>query len=173
MPFSRSANKLNKHASYVLHRDEFTIFLYAFASLFGSKHTSYPFPRHWESKDCEIRLLADNRRICAALGFYPPALAAYTGHLMAHWYDSTSFLAWAIILIYLVHRIPDPSPHDWGFCCSCCVYSHFSRLHATSSRKYCDSHLSQKLLAYRPFFRYFSGLCRIRCRVWVWTNVSD
>ncbi|RKU34306.1 hypothetical protein C6496_20385 [Candidatus Poribacteria bacterium] len=23
------------------------------------------------------------------------------GHLMAHWYDSTSFLAWAIILIYL------------------------------------------------------------------------
>ena len=25
----------------------------------------------------------------------------YTGHLMAHWYDSTSFLAWAIILIYL------------------------------------------------------------------------
>ncbi len=25
----------------------------------------------------------------------------YAGHLMAHWYDSTSFLAWAIILIYL------------------------------------------------------------------------
>ena len=25
----------------------------------------------------------------------------YVGHLMAHWYDSTSFLAWAIILVYL------------------------------------------------------------------------
>jgi ABC-type transport system involved in cytochrome c biogenesis permease subunit len=30
----------------------------------------------------------------------------YAGHLMAYWYDSTSFLAWAIILIYLciAHR---------------------------------------------------------------------
>jgi hypothetical protein len=75
MPFNGSANKLNKYVSYVLYRDEFTIFSHAFARLFGGVHTSYSFPEHREWKDCEIRPLGDNRRICAALVLYPPALA--------------------------------------------------------------------------------------------------
>jgi hypothetical protein len=68
---------LNKCAFYVLYHDEFTIFSHAFAGLFGGEHTTHSFSYNRESKGREICLLADDRRICAALSFYPPALAAY------------------------------------------------------------------------------------------------
>ena len=77
MPFDESSDKLlNKRVSYILCPDELTIFSHAFAGLFGGKHTTHSFSYNRQSKGRKIRLLADNRRLCAALSFYPLALAA-------------------------------------------------------------------------------------------------
>lgn len=76
MPFDESADKLlNKRVSYILCPDELTIFSHAFAGLFGGEHIAYPFSDNRESKGRKIRLLVDDRRICAALLLYRLALA--------------------------------------------------------------------------------------------------
>ena len=76
MRFNGSVNKSNKHASYVLYRDEFIVFSHAFIGLSGGVRTSYSLSLNREWKDRKIRLLADDRRIFAALVLYSPALAA-------------------------------------------------------------------------------------------------